>query len=356
MTPSPAPIRLLFQCHNRRGLGHLVRGLNIAREVRLLAPSSEILFYVKNRSAEARCGSDFRCFIEPDLHGSSHWPDVVRSFSPTVIVYDTVLPEAPMEDPRLPAVRRVYIMRKCMEAKQRDIFRHPFLRRVDLILIPHTPREFGYEVPPSLERKSVFVGPIVRRPDGKIQRRLRDTYRLAADSFVLTSTAGGGGFEDSAGTFFTIVFDVHRRLYPILPNLRHLVIQGPNFGTSLSALEGMTVVGDEPDMADLFAVSDLVIAEAGYNTVNEIRLARAPAVFLPGSRTYDDQEERARALEQKGLALVFTDRVPEQVSRRIVEICTSRVQLREMRSRYESDSMETGNRAAAEKILELASR
>lgn len=353
---TPSPIRLLFQCHNRRGLGHLVRGLNIAREVRLLAPSSEILFYAKNRSAETRCGSDFRCFVEPDPHGSPHWPDVARSFSPTVIVYDTVLPESPTEDPLLSTVRYVYVMRKCIEAKQRDIFRHPFLRRVDLILIPHTPSEFGYQVPPFLEQKSVFVGPIVRRPDRNIQGRIRDKYRLAADSFILTSTVGGGGFEDSARALFTIVFDVHRRLHPILPNLRHLVIQGPNFGASLTGLDGMTVVDDEPDMVDLLAVSDLVIAEAGYNTVNEIRLARAPAVFLPGGRTYDDQEERARTLEQKGLALVFTERVPEQVSRRIVEVCLSRSRLREMRRRYESDSMETGNRAAAEKILELASR
>ncbi|MBI2875298.1 MAG: hypothetical protein HYY20_00260 [Candidatus Tectomicrobia bacterium] len=353
---NPLPIRLLFRSHNRRGLGHLMRGLNLAREIRRLAPSSEILFYTRSDSAELLCGQDFRYFIETDLQGTAHWPEVVRSFSPDVVIYDTLLPQDATQEALLPSAQYVYIMRKCQEARQQEIFQSAFLDRLDLILIPHTPEEFAHELPPSLAQRSFFVGPIVRMPRPEIQDRLREKYGIEERDFLLTSTVGGGGFEAQAESFFATVFAVHRRLYPALPHLRHLVIQGPNFGRSLSALDGMTVIAYEPEMIDLFVLSNLVIAEGGYNTVNEIRLAKAPAVFLPSPRNYDDQEERVRALEERGLAWVFAGCSPEKISQKVVELCSSESGLSEIKKRYAMDRMETGNRAAAEKIVGVVVR
>ncbi len=107
-------IRVLFQCHNRRGLGHLMRGLNIAQEIRNLSPASEVLFYTK--SDPASWNESFQLFVETDEEGESHWPEAVRSFSPNVIVYDTILPESGPEnrpenridDGPLSSARRVY--------------------------------------------------------------------------------------------------------------------------------------------------------------------------------------------------------------------------------------------------------
>jgi len=86
------PLRILFQTHNRRGLGHLMRGMNIAREIKALEPAADILFYSKSRSALQLCGDKYRVFLESDEHGLSHWPEAVAQFSPHVIIYDTVLP------------------------------------------------------------------------------------------------------------------------------------------------------------------------------------------------------------------------------------------------------------------------
>jgi spore coat polysaccharide biosynthesis predicted glycosyltransferase SpsG len=41
------PARVLFQSHNRKGMGHLVRGLNIAREITALDETADIHFYTK---------------------------------------------------------------------------------------------------------------------------------------------------------------------------------------------------------------------------------------------------------------------------------------------------------------------
>jgi hypothetical protein len=94
--------RLLFQSHNRRRLGHLMRGLNIARAIRQLAPTSDLLFYARSTSAECLCRSEFRAYVETDASGTSHWPELVRTFVPDAVVYDTLLPSDPAQEPAAP--------------------------------------------------------------------------------------------------------------------------------------------------------------------------------------------------------------------------------------------------------------
>jgi predicted glycosyltransferase len=348
--------RLLFQSHNRRGLGHLMRGLNLARAIRRQAPSADILFYARSASAESLCGREFRACIDTDAGGTSGWPDVVRTFAPDVVVYDTLLPSDPAQEPAAPGARRVYVMRKVKAEKQAAIFANAFLDHVDLVLIPHIRAEFGHTLSPALHAKSAFVGPIVRLPEVASQDRLRAKYGIQPADFVLTSTVGGGGFTQQAEAFFAAVYAVQRELQPRLPRLRHLVIQGPHFGRPLPALPGLTVVEFEPDLIDLLALSDLVLAEGGYNTVNEIRVAKTPAVFLPSSRNLDDQEERVRALEAQGLAAVCTEGDAVALAEQVAARCLAPDWLSEVQRRYAVDQVQTGNQAAAERILELVGR
>ncbi|NKE73765.1 hypothetical protein MNODULE_23730 [Nitrospiraceae bacterium HYJII51-Mn-bac16s-1-B09] len=351
--PLKSPGRFLFQLHNRRGMGHLMRGRNIAAEIRALRPSAEILFYTRS-APPAPWDPDIRLFVENPDRGS-RWHDAVLSFSPDVLVYDTLLSGEIRCEPDSPFLRRVYVMRKSKESRQAEIFDNPALDWVDRIVIPHLPEEFSVDLPVSLQRKSIYVGPIVRLPRKETQSALKTKYRIAEGEYLLTSTTGGGGFADHAESFFETVFEVHRRLCPQMPNLRHLVVTGPNFKGSLRPLERMEIVSYEPDLIDLIALSDIVIAEGGYNTVNEIRLTKTPAVFLPSDRKFDDQEERVRSLEEKGLAFVFPER-SSTVASEISRLCASASVLEQIRRNYESDRMVIGNRTAAEAIVECIDR
>lgn len=350
----PPSGRFLFQLHNRRGMGHLMRGRNITAEIRSLRLSAEILFYTRT-APPAPWEKGIRLFVEEDPDGSAHWPEVIRSFSPDVVIYDTLLSDDPTREPSIPSLRRVFVMRKSKELRQTEIYRNPMLDRVDRVIIPHLPEEFSSALPPSLERKSIYVGPIVRLPRKETQSALKAKYRIGEGDFLLTSTTGGGGFADCAETFFETVFETHRRLSLEMSNLKHLVVTGPNFKGFLRPLERMEIVSYEPDLVDLIALSDMVIAEGGYNTVNEIRLTKTPAVFLPSDRKFDDQEERVRALEEKGLAFVFPERMRE-VASEISRLCVSASVLEQIRRNYESDRMVIGNRAAAEAIVECVNR
>jgi len=331
----------------------MMRALNIAREIRTLAPSAECLFYAKSQAAAALCDPGIQYFVEEDLKNYAHWPELLQHFSPDVVIFDTVMPKGLSKQVLPERCRYVFVMRKGLSAKDEAILLHPLLARTDLILIPHSLEDFGEDLPVHLQQKSAFVGPIIRPPDEAAQGRLKTKYGLKDEAFLLTSTIGGGGFEQ-AEAFFKKVFEIHRRLMKADTRLRHIVVLGPHFKAAPVALEGMDLCTLEPQLTDLIALSDVVIAEGGYNTVNEIRLTKTPAIFFPSGRSNDDQEARVRALEKKGLALVFSEgeRLEKAVSG-TCDLISDRSALEAMRLGYQGETFQTGNRPAAEKILSL---
>jgi UDP-N-acetylglucosamine:LPS N-acetylglucosamine transferase len=89
--------------------------------------------------------------------------------------------------------------------------------------------------------------------------------------------------------------------------------------------------------------------------VHEIRATRTPALFLPSFRNRDDQEERVRQLEKRGLALVCGPREHRLATGKLLDLCGNPAALAAMRKRYESEKLLTGNRRAAEILAELGS-
>lgn len=344
--------RVLFHCHNRRGLGHLMRAVNLAREIRALEPGAEIVVHARNASARSFCAPHAECVVEDAERGARTWRDTARAFVPDVVVYDTMLPKDPAGEPH---ARRAYVMRKCVPERQQEIFADPFLATVDVALVPHSAAEFGYEVPAALAPRCVFTGPIVRAPDPSLHDALRRRHALEPDRFTLVSTAGGGGFAATAGPFFDAVWTAHARIAERHPDLRHVVVLGPHRDAAPAPLQGMSVVQAEPELVTLFTLADLVVSEGGYNSVNEIRLTKTPAVFVPGTRRYDDQRERVEELAALGLAVV-ADGAPGDVAARIAGVAGAPEALRAMRDRYATDRVEAGNRRAAAAILGLADR
>lgn len=344
--------RILFYTSNRRGLGHLMRGLNIATALKEQDRHCDILFYSRGKPPEGFTELDVHFFLESE-DGSSSCPKVVRSFKPHIVVYDTMLPQTPEDLPAIPNTKSVYIMRKCSEKRQAEIFRHWSMSDMSLIIVPHEPAEFSHPIPTSLANKTHFVGAIVRKPNDSKSAVLAEKYGLTNGAFSLLSTPGGGGFIDEAKTFFEVVKHVHRRMIIDFPDLQHVVVKGPKYPHKLQPLDGMHVVGSEPDLVHLLPCMSLVISAGGYNTVTEIRVAKTPAVFLPSPRTHDDQLERVTSLQKAGLACVCADLSEGETAQSIGDLATSPTELSRMRENYAKDSLTIGNGAAARLILEL---
>jgi predicted glycosyltransferase len=339
--------RILFQARNRRGLGHLMRGLNIARAITLLDRDADIAFYMRNSAAQTLCAG-YQTISAPDDADEAHWHTAAAAFAPDLVVYDTMLPA----ETRGGAA--VFVMRACKADEQQAVLASPVLRTMRQIIVPHTAAEFGQRIPTDLAQRTRFVGPIIRPLQRAVQAQLRARYDLAPEDWLLVSTVGGGGFAPQARAFFDVIGRAHPLLAARIPRLRHIVVRGPLFDDPFESQPGMTVVDVEPELGNLFALANLVISEGGYNTVNEVRLAQVPAVFLPSDRKLDDQHERVLSMTRRGMSAAFAAAAPLSAALAIADLCAVPERLAAMRAAYASDHLRPGNTAAAECLLAAA--
>jgi hypothetical protein len=340
--------RVLFRCPGRRGLGHIVRALNIAREIRAVDAAAQVAIYTRGAAGAWLIGDELPHVVEDAAGGTPRWLEALERFAPDVIVDDTALRESDGAVP--PGVRRVFVMRRAKDERHDALLAGGALDDVDLVLVPHTEEEFGLDVGAGLRARTVFTGPIVRRPSAGGAQAARARHGVPDGGFLLVSTAGGGGFDASAARLFATAAAAQGLLAGRLAGLRHVLVRGPNATVDAPPRAGLVVLDADPAMVDLIAGADLVLAEAGYNTINEIRLAGTPAVLLPGDRAWDDQHARAHELQARGSAVVAGGE-PEQAARTVAGVALDRDRLAALRAAAAGDVVPIGNRTAAEAIL-----
>jgi len=346
MTRAP---RILFHSASRRGLGHVMRGANLARAVAAADPSASVLMHVSNAAAGPACGEV--PWVAGDHTAPRAWQRLVDGFRPTLVVFDTMLPGPWATD----ATPRAFVWRASVDARHEATLASPALAAMRALIVPHAAEEFGRALPAPLAARATFTGPIVRTTDAAGQARVRAHYGLADDDVVITSTVGGGGFDESAAWLLALVFAAHARWHDTVPRLRHLVVRGPLASAPAEAAPaGLTLIDADFDLVHLFAVSTLVVAEAGYNTINELRHARVPAFIAPGARTYDDQTARARALASLGVARVVERDDPDGALAALAALPLDPAALAAMRAAAEAAPFEPGNARAAAALLDAA--
>jgi UDP-N-acetylglucosamine--N-acetylmuramyl-(pentapeptide) pyrophosphoryl-undecaprenol N-acetylglucosamine transferase len=96
--------------------------------------------------------------------------------------------------------------------------------------------------------------------------------------------------------------------------------------------ERYTLITYEPDLGDVLAAADLVVARAG-GSVMEIAAAGRPAILVPYPHaTGDHQSTNARWMADGGAAVVIPDRglTAESLSARVAELLADEDRLREM--------------------------
>lgn len=327
-----------------------MRSANLARAVAAADPRAATLIHVGTAAASLACGTDVP-WVASAVATAEAWGRLLGAFRPSLVVFDTVLPGAWADD----LTPRAFVWRRTVDARHAEALADAQLASMRVIVVPHDRDEFGRELPAALAARTVFAGPIVRDTDADGQARVRRRYGLAPGDTVITSTVGGGGFAASAGWLLNMVIAAHPQLHARIPRLRHLVVRGP-LGTTWAegGGPGLTMIDADPDLVHLMALSHLVVAEAGYNTVNELRLVGVPALLVPGERRYDDQRARALALARLGVAHVASRDSSHAAIEALVALATNHDALDGMRAASRRHGMPTGNATAAAALLEAA--
>lgn len=148
-----------------------------------------------------------------------------------------------------------------------------------------------------------YVGPILReaaqdaQARAALRDRLADRFGLRFERLVVSMLGGGVASDRTAHLQAIAGLLAGRR------DVLHLVVvwPGANVAAGLYAWPNTRVVQTFEALA-LCLAADLVISAAGYNSVHEILYHRIPAVLIPQSAPYlDDQARRAEALAERGL-------------------------------------------------------
>jgi predicted glycosyltransferase len=308
-----APPTILFQPLNHIGLGHINRLSAIAFALRQVDYSIRVPFVVEGSahllldafglpyiplpaSYAMGCSSSWSAWNQDELSNFVRQlsQTILENLKPQIVVFDC-LPNPTFASV---AIERDVPIVLCLR-QMRDLNRYleeiqDFLPHIELILIPHLPNSFV--LPESLQGKSRFVGQIVRPTNNALKSNLNPGR---AHPLQITISGGGGGYPETV-EFYNLAMKAVANLRDKYRELECRLILGPLFRDwlRLQPMGGITIVPFEPDIFRLFASAELVICQAGYNTVAELEQLGNKTILVPAERHWDDQFSRADRMAQ----------------------------------------------------------
>jgi len=307
---------ITFQAPNNIGLGHINRLSCIALAVQDVDRNVRTPFIIEGSSHLFLESLNLPYLTIPtakDLYRSTQWQQwlpkerrrivasismqVLKALQTDLVVYDS-FPNAEvviaMQKLNLPSV---ICVRKVKDFAAYASFWpvQTILDQAKLILIPHEQDDFA--LPSQFESKIVYVGDISRRRKTNTDL-LRSDFKIGADRIVIIT--GGGGGHPGTLEFYNFVLRAFAELQQKKDGVRALLVTGPLFQEwmKLEIVEGVRVSPFEPNIDSFFAMADLVISQAGYNSIGELFTIGVQTICIPGHRRYDDQHDRAARLER----------------------------------------------------------
>ena len=356
------PRRVLFYTVNGKGLGHLMRALAIARQMRRLAPDTRFLFatscedpgvlwregfhYVKTLAPEAveahgRGRERHRIMAEQIMRA------MFETFHPDILVVDSFAYGSVGElRPFLAGPwRRVLVSNLFL--LQRDLVRYrESVGFYDLVVYPFLARDAqGHPALADLPRPAVFAGPIAGvRPDDLMSRAdARAALGLPAEGPIVLVAAGGGGGESVAPVLARAAAAL-----PLMPDLGFALLEPP-LARDLPAIPwgpNVRIVRRVP-IAPCLAAFDAAVSSAGMNSSAEMMTAGLPMVWTPLGAPSVDQERNVARWVAAGVGCVPDDASPAALAaavRRVLEPETAAAMRRAMAT---TGAIDGATRAAA---------
>lgn len=301
---------VVFQPPNRVGLGHINRLAAIALALRGLDPRIRVPFVVEGASHSLieSYGLPHLAFpSREELSRSGRWDawdseersrlamslakTMLSELRADLVVFDCF----PSEEFAAAAIESGVPTALCLrKGKGWDDYLNihrvrMILPHVETILAPHEPG--AYDVPEALQAKLVFVGEIVRTMPLNPGR-----FGGITKGKLVVITGGGGGFPGTV-QFYNLALRAVAVARQRRPDISVILLAGPLFADwlKLELVDGVRVVPFDPQASSLFASANLVISQAGYNSMAELASIGTQTICVPAERQFDDQFGRAAA-------------------------------------------------------------
>jgi pimeloyl-ACP methyl ester carboxylesterase/predicted glycosyltransferase len=385
--PAPAERRRRARSRRRRalfvsspiGLGHALRDVAIADELRRLHPDLEVDWLAQHpvtaaleargerihpasallasESAHVECES-----AEHDLHVFQAWRRMDEILVANFMVFHDLVRDEPYdlwvgdeaweldyflhENPELKRAPYVWLTDfvgwlPLADGGEREAFltadhnaemieqiaRYPRLRDLALFVGEPddvVPERFGPELPAIrdwTERNFAFPGYVTGFDPAELgdRERLRAELGYAPGEQVCLVTVGGSGVGADLLRRVVAAFPEAKRL---VPELRMVVVAGPRIDPrSLGDAAGLEVRAYVPDLYRHLAACDLAVVQGGLTTAMELTANRRPFLVFPLRHHFEQRVHVRHRLERYGAGrmLEFDTDGPAEIARAIAE-------------------------------------
>jgi predicted glycosyltransferase len=241
---------------------------------------------------------------------------VLKIIAPQVVVFDCLPNPSFAEAVLMSKIPIVLCLREMRDLASYISHAHSFLEHAKLIIIPHS--EGTICLPETLAAKSRFVGQVAR-----LVHLAALIVRDSEKPHILI-TGGGGGYPGTV-EFYNLALRAVADLRHRFLTLKAELIAGPLFRDwlLLQPGHGTTLIPFEPDIISRFVEADLVICQAGYNTVAELGQLGTKTVLVPAERQWDDQFARAnRVVRERRNFRVFRGGSPTELAQLATKLLT----------------------------------
>jgi UDP:flavonoid glycosyltransferase YjiC (YdhE family) len=309
--------KILIYAINGKGMGHLNRTLVLARAAREHAPAIDILFAVASqlfwlvrdagfpvlKVADRNHALGYHVGLESrPLHLAATFEPILDQYRPSSLVVDMTLNKHLFDVAARYGANVALMLRKQRTTALAKATRDPAIKRVDRFLVPHPTDEFTLdEIPAQWRHRVRRLGPVVKTLQLDRVPQVKARYSSSGLPLVVV-TIGGGGNKEAEATLTA----ADQAAAASVGEIDWVMVYGPYYpGSVPPSHANVRRVRFEADMLELCTAADVVICNAGYNTIREVTVAGTPAIVIPLDWSgADDQMERAQLLAQNGRAVI----------------------------------------------------
>ncbi|OES24196.1 hypothetical protein BFV94_4577 [Alteromonas macleodii] len=177
----------------------------------------------------------------------------------------------------------------------------------DRVIVPET-EETGASYPfhPNISYAGKIHG---FKPENALSRdEVRTMFGVNQHEQLIYLSSGGGG-DTNSEAYLQKWLDA---IGEVIPHARVIVGYGPLYKGAIHYANRQVIPCTGTRVNQYFAGVDLAISAAGYNSVEELQAAKVPSLFYGLEKGFDDQFDRIRLLQDKGLCTLGNIEAPQE--------------------------------------------
>ncbi len=304
---------VLFIVTNGAGLGHLTRGLAVARRLRQIEPNVDIIFYTTSLATEVIREAGFMFYytptkaLMPNSVTSPKWneymsrqlSEIIEIHHPMALVYDGAFPYIGLlSHLGTFKIKSIWIKRECYKESVQNLEAIEAL--FDLVIVP---KELSEEVCYDTAKKK-YCEPIMYldKEEAHPREQIRQLLGISREEKIFYIQLGAGILNSTDRLLVNLV-------EAILKNPLHRILLGESIIGKQLDLNHPNIfkIRSYPN-AQYFKGMDYAISAAGYNTFHELLFFGVPTIFVPNmSTSMDSQLARVKMAERKKACLYLKE-------------------------------------------------